>query len=64
MPPKGFENRFLTIYFPTAEEVNDIKDAAEKAGLHHAHFMREMIRKGMEFSQEPDLSPLNRITER
>ena len=58
MPPKGFENRFLTIYFPTSKEVEDIKDAAEKAGLQHAHFMREMIRNGMEFSQEPDLSPL------
>ena len=58
MPPKGFENRFLTIYFPTANEVKDIKDAAGKAGLNHSHFMREMIRKGMEFSQEPDLSPL------
>jgi hypothetical protein len=63
MPPKGFENRFLTIYFPTAEEVNDIKDAAEKAGLHHAHFMREMIRKGMEAQKLPDIDAIHNTTE-
>jgi len=63
MPPKGFENRFLTIYFPTAKEVKDIKDAAGKTGMHHAHFMREMIRKGMEAQKPPDIDAIHNTAE-
>ena len=54
MPPKGYEDRSLTLYFPTTEEVKEIHQAAEKAKVPYATFYREMIRQGMRQSQKPD----------
>jgi hypothetical protein len=54
MPPKGYEERCLTLYFTSPAEVKEIHQAAEKAKVPYATFCREMIRRGMEQSQKQD----------
>ncbi len=49
MPPERYRDRTLTIYFPTNDEYQELKQSAIAAKTKESLFAREMIRTGMQY---------------
>ncbi|MHC1687954.1 MAG: hypothetical protein AB9879_09645 [Methanothrix sp.] len=62
MPPEGFKDRTLTIYFDSKKELNDLVEAASKAKLSNSQFAQEMIRRGMAQPTTPDTTLIEEST--
>lgn len=55
MPDAKYSGRILTIYFPTAKELEKLQDAALASRIPYAHFALEMIRRGMDLPSVPSI---------
>jgi hypothetical protein len=64
MPPEKYEGRTLTVYLDSKQELNDLIEAAGKAGLPLSHFARELIRKGLEANEaKPDTNLIHEASQ-
>ena len=60
MPSKEYSARSIVLYFPSADELQKVHAAAEKARTPYSSFCVEMIRRGMEgpIGPSPDVQAL------